>query len=782
METTSPAQNRFSQYLQTTFRQDFLASLVVMLVAIPLGLGIALASGAPIIAGLIACAVGGIVAGVFGGAPLQVTGPAAGLTVIMFATIEKFGWPVTLSITIAAGVVQLILGAMRISRTCLAISPAVVHGMLAGIGIVIALAQLHVVLGGSPNSSAVTNLRELPGQIAGLHGHAAILGLITLSILIGWQYLPKKVQAVPGALVAILTATLVSNFAWFDVARVQLPEQLFQLSMPAIPSNWVSFAGAVVTIALVASVESLLCAVATDKLHNAPRANLDKELKAQGLANMASGVLGGLPVTGVIVRSAANISAGARTRASAIMHGVWILLFVAVLGSMLERIPLAALAALLVFVGVKLVNMHHIRQLSSHREATVYYITVFGVAFVNLLAGVGMGIAAAILLLLRRLATTDIRLAERNGRYHVRIDGTLTFISVPKMSAALARIPSGSSVDVDLGVDFMDHAAFEALHSWRVGHEATGGSVDIDEEHEGWYSKAASGSPRAADPIQVRVPGLNGFLNRRPVAEVNDLLQGFLRFRNSAGRNMKGLFSKLGEGQSPKVLLLSCADSRFAPHYLTASKPGDLFQMRNIGNMVPRCDAPEPHLPMSDNSIGAAAEFAIGALGIRNIIVCGHSSCGAMKALLTTKDGKGDFAPSLGEWLKNGSPSLHRFMKEGDNPEYAHLSFADRLSQINVLQQLDNLREYPYVRESIERGDVQLFGWWFDIANAQIYGYSEEAGRFLAVDEATIDLLATRPVAHPFQSSGVNGRSSNGNGKHREDKEPESSALEPAAV
>ncbi|MER6873889.1 SulP family inorganic anion transporter, partial [Amycolatopsis sp. NPDC000673] len=305
-------------------RHDVPASLVVFLVAVPLSLGIALASGAPIVAGLIAAVVGGVVAGALGGSPLQVSGPAAGLTVLMAETISTFGWAVTCLITVLAGALQILFGLSRVARAALAISPAIVHGMLAGIGITIVLGQLHVLFGGKAQSSALENIAQLPAQIAAHHDAAALIGVLTLAILLAWPKLPAAVRKIPGPLAAIAVATLVSLVAGMTLPRVELSGDLLQIRFaPQLPDGgWGQVAVAVVTIALIASVESLLSAVAVDKLQNGPRANLNRELIGQGAANMVSGALGGLPVTGVIVRSSTNVAAGARTRASAILHGV----------------------------------------------------------------------------------------------------------------------------------------------------------------------------------------------------------------------------------------------------------------------------------------------------------------------------------------------------------------------------------------------------------------------------------------------------------------------------
>lgn len=484
---------------ESSLKKDLVASLVVFLVAVPLSLGIALASGAPLMAGLIAAAVGGIVVGICGGVPLQVSGAAAGLSVMTFGLVQQFGWTAMCAITVAAGLIQIALGLFKTGRITLAISPAVVHGMLAGIGVLIVLGQVHVVLGGKPQASAVKNLQALPGQIADLHGPTVGLGLLTIALLLVMPYMPKPIRNLPGALVAVTITTLIAVFMHIDTARVNLPENLTAaFSLPHFPTgNFGSYIVAALTLALVASTESLLSAVATDKLHNGPRADLDRELVGQGIGNLVSGMIGGLPITGVIVRSSANIGAGAKTRLSAILHGVWIILFVALLGSVLKQIPQAALAGLLVVIGAKLVNFHHVRQLMSHREAAVYFVTLFGVVVFSLLTGVGMGIAVAVGMLLHRLARSRVTTEERHGRWHVRVEGKLTFLTTPKLMQALAKIPTGSDVDIDLMADFMDHAAFEALHNWRLQQEKAGGHVDIDEKHERWYEQRETMSAQA---------------------------------------------------------------------------------------------------------------------------------------------------------------------------------------------------------------------------------------------------------------------------------------------
>jgi carbonic anhydrase len=479
-------------------RRDLPASLVVFLVAVPLSLGIALASGAPVIAGLIGAVAGGIVTGLLAGSPLQVSGPAAGLTVVVFGLVQQLGWETVCLATACAGVVQLVLGYLKVARGTLVIAPSVVHGMLAGIGISIALAQLHVLLGGSPASSPIANLIALPGRLGAFSPEATILGVLTIAVLVLWKKLPwAGLRAIPAPLVAVVVGTVVSLVAKMDVKRVDLPETL-AFTQLKLPTEWGVFIIAVLTLAIIASVESLLCAVATDKLHSGERSNLDKELTAQGAGNLVSGLLGGLPITGVIVRSSANINAGGVSRWSAVFHGIWILLCVLFLGSMIESIPLAVLAGLLVFVGVNLVNFHHIHELTVHKEVRIYWATVLGVTCVNLLAGVGIGIAVSVFYAIRRLSLVKIEKRQEDDIWKVVIRGTLTFACVPKLNYELSTLPAGSVVDIDLDVDFIDHAAFESLHSWRQNHEKTGGKVCVEESEEEWYKPAAEGRPRCS--------------------------------------------------------------------------------------------------------------------------------------------------------------------------------------------------------------------------------------------------------------------------------------------
>lgn len=498
------------------FKNDLPASLVTFLVALPLSLGIALASGAPLMAGVIAAIIGGIVVGTLAGAPMQVSGPAAGLTVIIFGFVQQFGWGVTCAMTVGAGILQIILGMLGIAPLAMAISPAVLHGMLAAIGILIALSQTHVVLGLTPVGKGLSNFFAIPGSIMNLHPGATVLGLLTIAILIVWPKLKfRRLQSLPGSLAAVVITTAVSVAFSMNVPRVELAGSLLKsIALPVLPTgNYGTFVAGILILTLVASAESLLCALATEKLHLGPRCCLHKELIAQGAGNALSGLLGGLPITGVIVRSKASISAGAKSRASAILHGVWIFMFVALLPGVVIMIPLAVLAGLLVHTGIQLVNFHHITELRKYQEVFVYSVTVIAIVSINLLAGLGIGFGVALIRLLWKLTSMDIKIWNRDDLWHVSIIGTLTFAGIPKLTSQLAKIPPGEEVEVSLALRYLDHAGCEALHSWQESYEKFGGRVRAAALAEVWETCPGESIPlvncSVFEDIWTRNNGIN---------------------------------------------------------------------------------------------------------------------------------------------------------------------------------------------------------------------------------------------------------------------------------
>ncbi|MFE2968909.1 bifunctional SulP family inorganic anion transporter/carbonic anhydrase [Streptomyces sp. NPDC059340] len=740
---------------------DLSASIAVFLIALPLSLGIALATGAPLQSGLVAAAVGGLVAARLGGSPLQVSGPAAGLTVVTAELIHRYGWRTTCAITVLAGVAQLGLGCLRVARTALAVSPAIVHGMLAGIGVTIAVAQLHIVLGGTPQSSVLDNLHALPTQLARVHPAAVSMSALTLTLLFAWPRIPGRVgnvlRTVPAALVAVAGATLTASLTGLVLPKVDLPSWSSH-ALAGLPEGPVlGIAAAVLTVTLVCSVQSLLGAVAVDKLvagrpaqqARVGRSDLNRELLGQGAANVVSGALGGLPVAGVAVRSSANVQAGAVSRNSTMLHGVFVVVAALLMVPILELIPLASLAALVMAVGIQMVSLHHIRTVTRHREVLVYVVTTLGVVCLGVLEGVALGVSVAVAVALHRLTRTRITHDERGAVHHVRVRGQLTFLAVPRLSRALHLVPQGAHVVLELDGSFMDHAAYESLQDWQNAHVARGGTVDLTgrtgtriAEPAGpshcrcrpwtpWRNHhcepSAGPQPASADDRSGGAgradgsvgPGAAAGRDGRSGQSGHQLARGISAFQRNTAPLVRGELARLArEGQRPSQLFLTCADSRLVTSMITSSGPGDLFVVRNVGNLVPR-----PGEESGDDSVAAAIEYAVDVLHVRSITVCGHSGCGAMQALLNAEPG-GAQTP-LKRWLRHGLPSLERMAAK--NRPWARLAGrapADAVEQLcltNVVQQLDHLRAHESVARALREGALELHGMYFHVGEAQAY-------------------------------------------------------------
>jgi len=420
-----------SSALEAFTKKDLIASFGVFVIAVPLSIGIAMASGASASAGLLSAVIGGLVVGFLAGAPLTVTGPAAGLTLLVFDFVQRFGLGGLAFITLFGGALQILFGILRWGSIFTLVPRPVLNGMLAAIGVIILVSQLHVLVGQAIPNSFVDGLTSLHQSLmATVHDHESwlapvmICGVLAVLIQVLWDRNPK-LKVIPGALPAVFIVTAIS--LPFVMPRVEIgalfADVPMHLAMFGELASWMSitdFIWPAIALAVVASAESLLTARATDDLAyrrdgKLPECDLNKELMAQGSGNMVAGFLGGIPITSVIVRSAANINFGAKTRWSTVLHGLWIALFVAMVPSLLQAIPLTALAAALVVTGWKLL---HLKQVSlmlvqRPREGVLWSTTFFGILLTDLLMGLVAGVVAAILM---NIQAVKLYLAQRFGK------------------------------------------------------------------------------------------------------------------------------------------------------------------------------------------------------------------------------------------------------------------------------------------------------------------------------------------------------------------------------
>lgn len=462
-------------------KENFPSALVVFLVALPLCLGIALASGAPPLSGIISGVVGGIVVGTISNSNISVSGPAAGLTAIILVAITDIGaFELFLCAGIIAGIIQLILGFIRAGSISNYFPNNVIEGMLAGIGIIIILKQISHAVGFDKDYEGHESLFDngfnsnfFTELLSAIHPGAVVITLVSMSILLAWDNIPalKKLKVLPGALVAVIAGILLNElFKISDSTLAITPEHLVTLPVPKSledfknlitfpdfsgftnPKVWITGA----TIAIVASIETLLCIEASDRLDVRRRiTDTNLELKAQGIGNLVSSFIGGLPMTSVVVRSSANANAGATSKLSTIIHGVLLLICVLSIPFILNLIPLATLAAVLILVGYKLAKpatfIHFWK--NGKYQFIPFLATVVAVVATDLLKGVGIGLLISIIYILQGNMKRAYYLSKENlddaDEITIKLAEEVSFLNKAAIKKTLRNIKSGSKVVID---------------------------------------------------------------------------------------------------------------------------------------------------------------------------------------------------------------------------------------------------------------------------------------------------------------------------------------------
>lgn len=475
-----------------SLKSDIPASIVVFFVALPLCLGIALASGAPLFSGLISGIIGGVVVGAISGSQIGVSGPAAGLAAIVFAAIVSLGFEDFLVAVVLAGVIQILFGVLRAGVIGYYFPSSVIRGMLTGIGIIIFLKEIPYFFGYIPQKGEGL-FAPIYNSILNISIGDTLIALIGLGILLLWQNVlsskGKIFQLIQGPLVAVVlgiiyyvifgnTGDLGINTE--NLVNVPVPEDansfLAQFTMP----NWAVITKPEIyvtafTIALVASLETLLCVEATDKLDPEKRVTpTNRELIAQGAGNMISGLIGGLPITQVIVRSSANIQSGGKSKMSAIIHGFFLLISVMLIPTLLNKIPLSVLAAILLLVGYKLAKPSTFKAMWNYgwKQFVPFIITVLLIVFKDLLWGIGIGLAVGIVITLINSYQNShfLHKEENDGTSKVKMTlaEEVTFFNKATILKELDSLPENTYLELDVRkTNYLDHDVIEILDDFR---------------------------------------------------------------------------------------------------------------------------------------------------------------------------------------------------------------------------------------------------------------------------------------------------------------------------
>jgi carbonic anhydrase len=716
---------RFPSLAKMDLRRDLPAGVAVFFVAVPLCLGIAHASGAPVLAGLVAGIVGGLVVGLLSPSQLSVSGPAAGLTALVLSAKESLGsFEAVVTAVVLAGAIQIALGASKAGFLASFFPSAVVRGMLSAIGVILVLKQMPHLVGYDVEEMGVFDFLLRPEDFTERYGDehpyvekstltvlahafgllkkgALVIGVVGLATLVAWdRWIGKRIPFLPGSVVVVLLGIgldaifrlVAPSFALSRYHLVQLPDfgSLGEFgaatkfpSLAALAKPNVYFYA--VALAIVASLESLLSVEALDKLDPEKRTTpTNRELVAQGVGNVVSGLLGGLPITAVVVRSTVNLSAGAKTKASTVLHGVMLVVALLFLAPFINRIPLSALAAVLVYTGFKLASPKAFREMLRHgyNQSIPYVITIVAIVFTNLLLGVAIGFFVSSFFILRNsYVSTRFELATYGRFKRLVLAREVTFLQKARLTETLEAIEPGSMVEID------------AMASTYVDPDI----IDVLEE----YQQSA-----ARRDIQVLVAGIPRLEQCTPrfrklmQDEYDKLLRNNQEWVREKLSTDPDFFTKKGTGQAPQFMFIGCSDSRVPENTITKTEPGQIFVHRNIANVV----------SLSDINLLSVLQYSVEVLNVKHLIVCGHYGCGGVHAAIGQT--------SLGlidNWI-----SQIKLVVTGHAEELGRIKDPEqherRVIELHVIQQCRNLYKTSIVQNALRKfGYPKVHGWVYDL-------------------------------------------------------------------
>ncbi len=747
--------------LSATLPRDLTSGLVVFLVALPLCLGVALASGAPLLSGVLAGIVGGILVGMLSGSHTSVSGPAAGLTAVVAAQIVALGsFPAFLLAVVLAGLIQIGLGLARAGFLAAFFPSSVIKGLLAAIGVILILKQIPHLFGHDPDPEGdlafqqpdhENTFSELARTIGDIHPGAAAIGLLSIVVLFVWgKWKPLKHSPVPAPLIVVLLGVGVS--LWFRQlggAWVIEPSHLVQvpvadslagffgfLQLPDF-SQWANPAvyTAAVTLAAVASLETLLNLEAVDKLDPQQRTSpASRELLAQGIGNVTAGLIGGLPITSVIVRSSVNINAGGKTKLAAVIHGVFLLVSVALLPVWLNLIPLSCLAAILVVTGVKLASPALVRQMWSEGryQFAPFALTVVAIVLTDLLIGVLIGLTvSAGFILYSNMRQPIRRFVEQHlggDVVHIELANQVSFLNRAALSKVLNEVPRGGDVLLDAqNTDYIDPDVLDLIRDFK---EQTGPARGVEVSLVGFRSEY-----QFDDQIQYVDYSTRDLQDALTPQQVLHILKGgHERFRSGRRltRDLVRQARATAEGQHPLAVVLSCIDSRTPAELIFDLGMGDIFSVRIAGNVT-------------SWKVLASAEYGCAVAGAKLILVMGHTRCGAVTAAVNLIGEVRTAAEATGcqhldyilkDIQQSIDPATCRAVEA--RPAAEKQSFVDTVARRNVLRVVEQMREQSRTLDGLVReGRIAIVGAMYDVVTGDIEFLAED-GMYHAIPPKSV--------------------------------------------
>ncbi len=715
----------------SNLRHDIPAGVVVFLVALPLCLGIALASGAPFFSGVIAGVVGGIVVGILSASALGVSGPAAGLTVIVLGAIQELGFEAFLLAVVLAGIFQILLGLGKAGIIGYYFPSSVITGMLSGIGIIIFLKQIPHAVGYDRDYEGdlaffqpddYTTFSELPHILQFISPGAILIAAVSLAILVVWERPFMKThrwfQWFPGPLIAVTAGVLINLFLQQFYPELALKgDHLVRLPVANNGADFFNLftfpdfsqltnAGiylTALTLAVVGSLETLLCVDAIDKLDPEKRVTpTNRELIAQGVANASSGLIGGLPVTQVIVRSSANLQSGARTKASAVVHGVLLMITVLFFPHLLNMMPLASLAAILLVVGYKLAKPELFKDMyaKGYYQFIPFLATILGLVFTDLLIGIGIGMAVALFYILLENYKTDLYFHEeqKGNKTFIKLSENVSFLNKANILQTLNQLPNHSHVVIDAtGTRYIDYDVFEIIQNFKT--EAERKSITFVIENLSGFGNIEPVSNALTHTQDTQ-------RNLTPQKVLKILREGNMRFVHNlkANRNLLEQVNITRIGQFPMAIILSCIDSRTSVELIFDQGLGDVFSARVAGNIV------------NDDILGSM-EFACKFAGSKLIVVLGHTHCGAIKG--ACDDVRFDHLTGLLDKIRPAVDSVAAIDSEGIESQAS--AFVQKVAERNVQLVVERIRkESPALEVMAKSGEIDIVGGMYDVETGKV--------------------------------------------------------------